>query len=199
MNPTEIGASYDQIAERWNGGEFDRTNGISLHERALTFLEHGAMALDVGCGCSGRFVDLLIDHGFRVEGLDVSEKMVRLARQRHPQVPFHCVDICSWDIPSKYDFVSAWDSTWHVPLSMQRSVITKICRSLNPGGVFIFTTGGMDAPEEKTGSEMGPTVYYSVLGIPKTLQVLAEAGCVCRHLEYDQYPERHLCIIAQRT
>ena len=57
MNPTEIGASYDQIAERWDGDEFDRTNGISLHERALTFLEHGAMALDVGCGCSGRGSD----------------------------------------------------------------------------------------------------------------------------------------------
>jgi predicted TPR repeat methyltransferase len=80
MNPTEIGASYDQIAERWDGDEFDRTNGISLHERALTFLEHGAMALDVGCGCSGRFTDLLIDRGFRVEGMDVSEKMIRLAR-----------------------------------------------------------------------------------------------------------------------
>ena len=41
-------------------------------------------------------------------------------------------------------------------------------------------------------------MYYSVLGIPKTLEVLSAAGCICRHLEYDQYPEQHLYMIAQR-
>src|SRR5436190_734021 len=28
----------------------------------------------------------------------------------------------------------------------------------------------------------------SVLGVPRTLQVLAGSGCTCRHLEYDQHP-----------
>jgi hypothetical protein len=30
------------------------------------------------------------------------------------------------------------------------------------------------------------------------LQLLARFGCVCRHLEYDQYPEQHLRVIAQK-
>jgi hypothetical protein len=42
-------------------------------------------------------------------------------------------------------------------------------------------------------------MYHATLGIPKTLQVLAEASCVCRHLEYDQYPEDHVYVIAQRA
>jgi RimJ/RimL family protein N-acetyltransferase len=41
-------------------------------------------------------------------------------------------------------------------------------------------------------------MYHATLGIPKTLQVLAEAGCVCRHLEYDQHPEAHVYVIAQK-
>ena len=45
---------------------------------------------------------------------------------------------------------------------------------------------------------MGPPMYHATLGIPNTLHVLAEAGCVCRHLEYDQYPEAHVCLIAQQ-
>ena len=76
--------------------------------------------------------------------------------------------------------------------------MAKILQGLTGGGVCIFTTGGLDAPEEKTDSAMAPPMYYSVLGIPKTLQVINENQCVCRHLEYDQYPERHLYIIAQR-
>ena len=65
-------------------------------------------------------------------------------------------------------------------------------------GIFLFTTGGLDSPHEKTDSSMGIEVCYGVLGIPKTLELLGRFRCVCRHLEYDQYPEQHLYIIAQK-
>ena len=61
-----------------------------------------------------------------------------------------------------------------------------------------WTTAGLDGPEEKRDSAMGPPVYYSVPGIPQTLEAIAAAGCVCRHLEYDQWPEKHLFLIAQK-
>jgi hypothetical protein len=83
-------------------------------------------------------------------------------------------------------------------LASQESVLKKIMNSLSPGGVFIFTTGGVDAPSEKIDSAMGPPMYYSAPGIPNTLKLIAEGGCVCRHLEYDQYPELHVYVIAQR-
>jgi hypothetical protein len=56
----------------------------------------------------------------------------------------------------------------------------------------------LDAPSEKVDSAMGPQMYYSVLGIPNLLKLISESGCICRHLEYDQYPALHLYIIAQR-
>lgn len=46
---------------------------------------------------------------------------------------------------------------------------------------------------------MGPLMYYSVLGISRTIQVFAEACCTCRRLEYDQHPENHVDIIVQKT
>jgi hypothetical protein len=45
---------------------------------------------------------------------------------------------------------------------------------------------------------MGPAVQYSTLGIPGLLEVIAQARCVCRHLEFDQLPEKHLVVVAQR-
>ena len=88
---------------------------------------------------------------------------------------------------------------WHVPLDWQEAVLTKLCRGLVAGGVLVFSTGGTDAPEEKRDSYMGPPMYHATLGIPKNLHVLAEAGCVGRHLEYDQYPEAHVYLIAQKS
>lgn len=198
MHPTEIAQSYDQIAERWSSPDFPASNGIAPHERAIAFLKQKQTALDIGCGSSGRIVDLLLRHGFAVEGVDISQRMLELARARHPDITFYHADICQWALPRQYDLISAWDSIWHLPLSEQEPVMRKIMQGLTPGGVFIFTTGGLDEPIEKVDSSMGPQVYYSVLGIPQTLKLIDACGCICRHLEYDQYPESHLYLIVQK-
>ncbi len=197
MHPNEIGRSYDQIAHIWQESHI-QSNGIPQFERAIKFTKEGKYALDIGCGSSGRFIDLLAHHAFEVEGIDISERMIALAKQRHPNITFYHEDICTWAFPRKYDFISAWDSTWHLPLNEQEPVLKKICEGLNKNGVFIFTTGGLDEPGEKSDASMGPPVHYSVLGIRRTLELLSEFGCVCRHLEYDQLPESHLYIIAQK-
>ena len=59
-------------------------------------------------------------------------------------------------------------------------------------------SGGLDSEDAHVDSTMGPEVYHSTLGIPGLLDVIKDAGCVCRHLEFDQHPGKHLCVIAQR-
>jgi len=116
MKPKQIAKAYDEITHLWTREDFDRDNGIEQHIRALTFLEKRDKALDVGCGCTGRFIDLLQAEGLAYEGVDVSAKMIELARERHPDVTFQQQDICEWEIPEEYDFITAWDSIWHIPL-----------------------------------------------------------------------------------
>lgn len=198
MKPQQVAESYDQIAAVWNSDSFNRDNGINQHQRAIAFVKQKSNALDIGCGASGRILDLLISYGFEVAGLDISEKMLEFARHRHPNQTFYHADICDWIFPRHYDFISAWDSIWHLPLDQQQPVLTKLIDALTPGGVLIFTTGAMDKASEKTDTAMGPPMYYSVLGIPETLRLVDKAGAVCRHLEYDQYPELHLYLIVQK-
>jgi len=194
MTPEQVAASYDRIADRWLDVS---TYGFAQIERAVAFVKRKGVALDVGCG-TGRLMALLSRHGFRTDGLDVSPAMIALARQRHPEARLFHADICRWELPRSYDLIVAWDSVWHVPLAQQEAVLTKLCRGLAAGGALVFTTGGTDGPSEKQDSCMGPPMYHTTLGIPKTLQVLAEAGCVCRHLEYDQHPELHVYVVAQQ-
>lgn len=198
MHPSETGRAYDSIARKWLEPHL-RTNGVDAFRRALGFVKNRGRALDVGCGCNGRFEELLAAEGFEVEGLDVSAEMIALARERMPGVAFHHADICTWDFPRVYDFIAGWDSIWHVPLAQQEPVLRKICAGLAPGGVFLFTAGGLDEPSDKRDTCMGPEVYYSTLGIPALLRLLDESGCACRHLEFDQFPESHLCVIAQKA
>jgi len=198
MKPEEIGQAYNSITHLWQSDKFNRTNGIAQHQRAVAFTQQQRTALDVGCGCTGRIIDLLIAEGFTTEGIDISAEMIRLAQQRHPQIRFYHQDICEWELPQRYDFISAWDSIWHVPLTQQEALLTKLFNGLNSGGVCIFSCGGTDVADDHTDNTMGPEVYYSTLGIPGFLNLIAASDCICRHLEYDQYPELHSYFIVQK-
>jgi 2-polyprenyl-3-methyl-5-hydroxy-6-metoxy-1,4-benzoquinol methylase len=199
MNPTQVAASYDLIATDWTSPAFDQSNGIQQHELAIKFTSHRGAALDVGCGSNCRILKLLQSQGFLVEGLDLSAEMLKLASAANPQIIFHHADICEWTAPKTYDFISAWDSIWHVPLQQQSSVLLKLCASLNPGGVLIFSAGGLENPDEHINGFMGVPMYHATLGIPKICSLLVEAGCALRHFEYDQHPQSHVYFIVQRN
>lgn len=199
MRPLDIGKAYDQITHLWESDDFNRNNGIEQHERAIAFVKNRGNALDVGCGCTGRFIDLLLSKGFKPEGVDISNEMIKLAQQRHSEIKFHKKDICEWELTKKYDFITAWDSIWHIPLDQQEKVLTKLIFSLNTNGVLIFSCGGTDDQGDHKDNFMGPEVYYSSLGINGFLKLIMSLGGVCRHLEYDQYPELHTYFIVQKT
>ena len=198
MTPEEIGQAYDQITHLWERQAFNRENGISAHKKALTFVETPGTALDVGCGCTGRFIDLLLESGFQPDGVDISEKMLELARARHPEVAFYQQDICQWQLPKKYRFITAWDSIWHVPLSSQEALLKKLLLGLEKGGVCIFSAGGVSQAGEHENEAMGPRVYYSSLGVTGFLRVIADSNCQLKHFEFDQYPELHTVFIVQK-
>ena len=199
MTPQQTAGTYDKLASVWNDPTFDRTNGIAQHRRALQFVSRKGAAIDIGCGSSGRIIELLVSEGFKTEGLDISPEMVRLAVERHPALTFHVADIGEWEFPRRYDFISAWDSIWHAPLAMHEAILKKLCDGLSPGGVLVFTSGGVDEPNESTNPLLGEPLYHAAMGIPKLLEIIARQGCICRHLEYDQHPELHLFLIAQKA
>jgi len=201
MDHAAIASSYDEIADRWLDAQFDQANGIRQHAQALAFLDAApdGWALNVGCGCNTRFNALLRERGLRIEGVDISKRMLALAREADPDVVLHHADVCAWQPERRYRFISAWDSIWHVKLEEQRPLMLKLMRALDAGGVFIFSAGGLDAADTHLDAAMGPEVSYSTLGIPGLLDVIREVGCICRHLEFDQLPYKHLCIVVQRA
>jgi predicted TPR repeat methyltransferase len=197
MDPSDIAVAYDAIAGRWQS-ETPETYGVAQLQRALRFAPTTGHALDVGCGSQGRFMDLLRDHGFLTEGVDISPAMIELAAARNPEATFHTADICTWELPRTYDFISAWDSTFHLPIGQQEPVLAKLCAGLNSGGILLFTCGGGD-PSEVTGTFHGQPLGYSTLGVERFVALLHQFGCHCLHVEYDQYPEKHVYLIARKV
>jgi trans-aconitate methyltransferase len=99
MRPEETASHYDRVALWWQKQHMRSTYGVTALEKAIQFTENKATALDIGCGSSGRFIDVLIQHGFTPTGVDISVEMISLAEQRHPHVTFYAEDICTWQFP----------------------------------------------------------------------------------------------------
>ncbi|WP_337842452.1 class I SAM-dependent methyltransferase [Rheinheimera sp.] len=198
MTPEQIGQAYDQITHLWTRDSFNRHNGLAQLQRAMAFVRRPGPALDVGSGCTGRFLDLMLQQGYQPQGLDISVQMLQLARQRHPQLTFWAADIVRWQPMEHYSLISVWDCLWHIELSQQSLVLKKLMAALAPGGVLMFSAGGVDAPGEHLDASMGPQLYYASLGVTGYMQLIAEQGLQCRHLEFDQYPELHCWFVVQK-
>src|SRR4051794_644633 len=106
MTPSEVGRSYDAIAHQWEAPKHPLT-GLPQHRRATQFVKSRHQALDVGCGCNGRLIEYLRAQRLAVTGVDVSQRMIALASQRHPEEQFCQADICQWELPRQYDFITA--------------------------------------------------------------------------------------------
>ncbi|WP_287133409.1 class I SAM-dependent methyltransferase, partial [Alteromonas sp.] len=155
-------------------------------------------ALDIGCGCTNRFVPIIESAGLTYEGIDVSKDMLAIATSQLPAHTFYCADVCTFTIPKHYSFISAWDSFWHIPLTQQEPLLKKLVDHLDDDGVLLFSCGGTDESGQHTNEVMGPEVYYASLGLHRYIEILIEAGGFVRHVEFDQHPELHTIIIVQK-
>jgi SAM-dependent methyltransferase len=196
MNPQELGTKYDKIAAWWQQQMQASSYGLPQLERAISYCNKREKALDVGCGSGGRLINRLLKAGFEVTGMDVSEKMLVLARQQHPEVSFQQADICEWQNDQSYDLILAWDSIFHVPLERQAKVVGRLCGMLSPGGILLYTFG--DSQGDHLSRWHEDDFYYSSIGISENLRVIMRSGCECRHLELDQYPQKHVSVIVRK-
>lgn len=105
----------------------------SIQDRFLSYLEPGAMILDFGCG-AGRDSRYFASKGYRVEAIDGSEEMVRIASQTSG-VNVRRMLFAELDERERYDGIFACASILHVPFTELPDVFARMSRAVKPGGV----------------------------------------------------------------
>ena len=208
MKPEIIGQKYDKVAEWWENRHMDSDYGLDQIGRAVRYCANRRKALDVGCGSGGRIISLLLSEGFEVTGIDVSEKMLGLAKKNHPGVKFVKSDFCVWESSEKFDLIVAWDSIFHLPSVQQEGAVKKLCGHLEKDGVLIYSIGDDHGDHEdlsfrdENGGQAGELdndmFGYGAIGIDGNLKALGSCGCKVMHLELDMYPEKHVFVIAKK-
>ena len=188
---------YDHIADEWHASP----RGFAARkyvELILDGLAPGARVLDLGCGTGEPVARYLAERGFRVVGVDESERMLEIARRVVPAAEFVRGDMCEVSLNGGFAAAVAWDSVFHVGRERHRGIFRKLYDLLDPGGRLLLSAGGTG--HEGFASEMyGRDFFYSGYEPAETLRLLAEEGFVVELCEVDDPSSRgHLAVVARK-
>jgi SAM-dependent methyltransferase len=133
---------YDPFAEIYN-----KTLAPEDCERHLPILEkllkqHHSQAvkvLDLCCG-TGQMVQKLLEKGYQVTGIDISEGMLQYARQNAPTGQFIRDDARSFKISSSFDAVISPTGSLNHMMSIEdlELVFQNVYEALKENGIFVL-------------------------------------------------------------
>ncbi len=98
----------------------------------------GKKVLEVGCGV-GRWAKLIINKGAEYNGVDISSKMIEIAKKNNSTGNFYIIDGKSLPFPNNYfDLVFSVTVLHHIPYDEKEKMIREMCRVTKKGGYIII-------------------------------------------------------------
>lgn len=118
---------------------FNKYRNYNIEMRfILNMLKNKKRVLDLGCG-TGTHLNILENLGYIVEGIDLSEKMVMLAKEK-VNGPIHVANILDYKIDEKYDGIISMRSVFNHLKSYEEfeKALTNSLDHLNINGIMII-------------------------------------------------------------
>ncbi len=132
----DLKSTYNKIAEDWFKDHIEDTWWYEGTDKFISLLSRNATVLDIGCG-TGVKSKYLSNKGFKVTGMDFSEKMIEIAKKEVPNVDFVVGDIYELDsYKNKFDAVFAQAVLLHIPKQKVLEILEKFKNKLNPNGIL---------------------------------------------------------------
>lgn len=202
MDPTDkqllVQDGYDAIAERYDAGR-ERFKNRDVLEQFAALVRTGGEVLDVGCGGGVPVAKFLVDQGFAVTGIDISDSMLRLAQERIPQGSYIKLDMTDMGVlgDASFDGIVACYSLIHVPMELHQSVILDFARLLKAGGSLLFSSG--EAEWEGIEDFHGTPMFWSHPDPEKTRGWVVDAGLLPEFTEVKEHGgEHHYWVLARK-
>ncbi len=164
--------TYNEIAQEYEkefGNDYSDTPYIDIF---LNYLD-GKKVLDIGCGV-GNLTKYILDKGFNVDGIDLSEEMLNIAKSKYDDINFLQMNMKDIILDKKYDGIMLAYSLFHLTKQEVLEVLPKYYSLLNNNGkmLLILQSGkGEQVIDEplKNGLKMFIN-YYSLEEIREVLE-----------------------------
>ncbi len=156
---------WSDYARFWN----ERDDLQSEEWRRFTAaVKPGGSVLDVGCN-SGRDTRQLLDLGYRVTGLDVSEQALRLCREQCPEartIKMSLLDLA--DLKEQFDGIWFSYVLVHIPFKLLPEALATLDSALHPDGSMMILVTVVEESQEKIHNS---NVMFDEHGVPRKVPV----------------------------
>ena len=158
---------------------FDQLRGKNLFEkpwldRFTSLLPAGGTVLDLGCGSGEPIAADLASRGLRVTGVDSSQAMIELCRQRLPGHQWIVRDMRKLPPGRTFNGIIAWHSFFHLNPDDQRAMFPIFGHLAAPGAALMFTAGHFAGVA--MGEFGGEPLYHASLDRDDYVQLLEASG-----------------------
>ncbi|WP_430787427.1 class I SAM-dependent methyltransferase [Actinoplanes sp. G11-F43] len=158
---------FDQLADFYQGEHSQNPFQNALVDRVAGLLPAGSTVLDLGCGSGVPTAQRLTESDHQVVGVDISERMLALARAQVPAATFVHADFA--ELPADYgsfEAVTAFFSLLMLSRAGIEQTLDRIRGWLKPGGYLAIGMVDFDA-------DGAPAEF---MGVPVTVSGYPEAG-----------------------
>lgn len=170
-------ATYDKIAGKYTRKYFNDLTDLPYIDRFLKKLPSGARILDIGCG-PGTFTKYLLEKGFNVEGIDLSEEMIKIAKVKVPKANFKLMDMRRISYPGNFfDGLLAAYSLIHIPTEEMIDTLRGFKKILKPNGsMMIIVQGGEPDKFVNEPLKKGEKIFINFFTKERLSKLVAQAG-----------------------
>jgi ubiquinone/menaquinone biosynthesis C-methylase UbiE len=169
---------YDRIAEQYDEYSSQFNDEAQISE-FMSLVKPGGHVLDVGCGTGIPFTRALVDSGFQVVGIDISQKMLDLAKKHVPEATFEIRDMRALEFEDdSFDGIVSAYAVFHIPRTEHFSLFQDFHRILKKGGFLLFSVGSREDASDGVWEWVelhAVPMYWSNNPASKTLELVKSA------------------------
>lgn len=138
MNKEDVVKFFDRYAPQWDA-DMIRDDAIIGKILDLGNVTAGVDVLDVACGTGVLFPDYMARNVASLTGIDISPEMVKITREKFPQVEVLCADVEEAQFGKKFDCIMVYNAFPHFPDPDR--LIQVLSDLLKPGGTLTVAHG----------------------------------------------------------
>lgn len=198
MSNDLVKKGYNQAASDYNSTR-DIFKNTQYLAKLNDLLKPHSSILDIGCGAGKPIDSYFIEKGHTVIGIDISENMIKLAKQNVPQADYEVKDMTQLS-ESEYhvDAVVSFYAIFHTSRETHSHLLKKINSFLQIGGLILITMGSSEW-EGKEVDFHGVEMFWSHYGSKKNRSLVEQAGFQIMLDEIDTTGnEKHQVILAKK-
>lgn len=150
----------------------DRFNKLGVRiddvkEGFLYISKKNPFVLEIGCA-NGRDAKEILKYTNNYLGIDISEELIKIAKQNIPKGKFKVADVEDYIFPKNIDMIFAFASLIHSNKDNLQKILNEAHKSLCEGGIFFISMRCGEYQELTERDDFGVRTYY--LYTPKDIR-----------------------------